>query len=289
MQNDFIPSDREDKPVGLILKEARESGGLSLDDAVRVTRIGKTYLRALEEGRYDRLPNDAYLKGFLRVYAAYLNLPEDEIVHAYEKCNAEKCLPTDTIEPQTGKKQNRGKIAGIPVKRIYPVAILIALVAVSVFLVIVPDDKNPNDSVNKNSNSENTDVIAGKAVKPADSSPSVIETDNQVPTRKDDDKESVAAKDVEPAANASPLSKGLALKIKVVEDGWLDVTIDDAVTQHYELKSGDLIEWKADRNFTLDISNAGGLEAEFNGKRLKHFGKIGESAHIVLNAGGIQD
>jgi hypothetical protein len=82
----------------------------------------------------------------------------------------------------------------------------------------------------------------------------------------------------------SPLSKGVILKIKVIEDGWLDITIDDTITQHYELKSGDLIEWKGENVITLDVSNAGGIEAELNGTQLKPFGGSGEPAHISLKS-----
>jgi cytoskeleton protein RodZ len=290
MQNDTIPPDMEGKPVGTILKEVRESGGLTLDDAVRITRIGKSYLRALEEGRYDRLPNEAYIKGFLRVYAAYLKLPEDEIVLAYEKCLSDKCPSTDDVALKTEKKQIRNNSFGIPFKRIYPVFFFIALIAVSAYLITVPADKDVDVKVSKNSNGKNSSTVPGNADIPAVSSPAVIQADNKAPAHEDEEaKMNGPAKDTKNVDNLQPVTKGLVLKIKVVEDGWLDVTIDDAVTQHYELKSGDLIEWKGDRGFMLDVGNAGGVEAELNGKTLKPFGKIGESAHVVLDASGVKD
>src|SRR5512136_2809067 len=77
--------DKEGKSAGTIRRETRETLGLSLDDAARVTRIGKAHLQALEEGIYDRLPSEVYIKGFLRVYAAYLKLPENVVLRAYEQ------------------------------------------------------------------------------------------------------------------------------------------------------------------------------------------------------------
>ena len=56
------------------------------------------------------------------------------------------------------------------------------------------------------------------------------------------------------------------------------------ISQQYDLKAGDLIEWKADKVITLEMGNAGGIEAELNGKPLKPFGEPGKTAHIVLKA-----
>ncbi len=244
----------------------------------------------MEEGRFDRLPNDAYVKGFLRVYATYLKLPEDEIIHAYEKCLSDKCPCNDDLAPQTGKEQIHKNGFKIPFKRVYPVFFVFALIAVSAYLITVPADKDVEIQVSKNPNAKNPAAVTGNADVPAVSEPRVKQADNKAPANEGEEvKMKGTDRDAGSVDNLQPVSKGLVLKIKVVEDGWLDVTIDDAVTQHYELKSGDMIEWKGDRDFTLDVGNAGGIEAELNGKTLKPFGKIGETAHIVLNSSGVQD
>jgi hypothetical protein len=74
--------------------------------------------------------------------------------------------------------------------------------------------------------------------------------------------------------------------LKVNQDCWLHITIDETVSQQYELKAGDLIEWKGERVFALDMGNAGGVEAELNGKPLKPFGAQGKTAHVVLKGEG---
>jgi len=58
------------------------------------------------------------------------------------------------------------------------------------------------------------------------------------------------------------------------------------ITQHYDLKAGDLIEWKGEKGFAIDLENAGGVEAELNGKMLAPFGKKGVPAHVELGAEG---
>ena len=66
--------------VGERLRKAREARGLSLDAVAASTHIRERYLEALEEERFEEIPGPAYVKGFLRNYAAHLGLPEDEIM-----------------------------------------------------------------------------------------------------------------------------------------------------------------------------------------------------------------
>jgi cytoskeleton protein RodZ len=66
--------------VGERLRKAREARGLSLDAVAASTHIRERYLEALEEERFEEIPGPAYVKGFLRNYAAHLGLPEEEIM-----------------------------------------------------------------------------------------------------------------------------------------------------------------------------------------------------------------
>jgi cytoskeleton protein RodZ len=60
--------------IGNSLREARLRQGLELPRIEADTKIRGKYLRALEEERFDVLPGDTYVKGFLRTYAEYLGL-----------------------------------------------------------------------------------------------------------------------------------------------------------------------------------------------------------------------
>lgn len=67
------------------LRQARESQGLSLAQVAVETRILQQWLIALEEGAFDRLPNDVVARGFVRNYAQYLGLPTDELIELYRR------------------------------------------------------------------------------------------------------------------------------------------------------------------------------------------------------------
>ncbi len=271
----------QEKSVGSILRETRESQGLSLEDVAKITRIGKGYLVALEEEMFDKLPSVAYVRGFLRVYATCLSLSENDIIALYEKTIAENHLQTDNQLPEPEPVNGGKATAGIGKKHWYVLALLalLALVAVSVLSIM---QESPGRNTRPQGRNVpvpvNTKTTASTAPYPRSASPQADVKKHEVP------ESTVAMKTREIMNNGSQSPKGIVLKIRVVEDGWLDITIDDAVTQHYELKSGDLIEWKGEKVFTLDISNPSGIDAELNGKALKPFGKVGESAHVSLKA-----
>jgi len=70
--------------AGADLRLARERVGWSLPEIAAVLRIRPLYLAALEEGRIDELPGNAYALGFLRTYASALGLDPNEIARRFK-------------------------------------------------------------------------------------------------------------------------------------------------------------------------------------------------------------
>lgn len=62
------------------LKREREMRGVSLEEIAESTKIGKRNLLALETEEFDKLPGGIFNKGFVRAYAKYLGLDEDQAV-----------------------------------------------------------------------------------------------------------------------------------------------------------------------------------------------------------------
>src|SRR3954464_3367470 len=71
--------------LGDILRAQREKKGITLDQAAADTRIREKFLTALEDGDVQTLPGAVYTKGFLRNYAAHLDLHEEELVLLYHQ------------------------------------------------------------------------------------------------------------------------------------------------------------------------------------------------------------
>jgi Helix-turn-helix domain/Domain of unknown function (DUF4115) len=67
--------------LGGFLRRERELRRISLDDVAERTKISRRYLEAIEEERYDRLPGETFVRGFIRSYAQSVGLdPEDTLL-----------------------------------------------------------------------------------------------------------------------------------------------------------------------------------------------------------------
>ena len=70
--------------VGEQLKTLRESKNISLKTVSQKSKIGLSLLQHLEADEYDRLPNKIYVLGFIKTYAAILNVDEKPLTAAFE-------------------------------------------------------------------------------------------------------------------------------------------------------------------------------------------------------------
>lgn len=62
--------------IGQALKEARIEKGLSLDEVAEALFIRKSALEAIESAYWELLPHAVYVKGYVKLYASYLNMSE---------------------------------------------------------------------------------------------------------------------------------------------------------------------------------------------------------------------
>ena len=70
--------------AGAVLRAARERVGWSLHDIATALHIRLQYLEALEAGRINELPGNAYALGYLRSYARTLGLDPNEVARRFK-------------------------------------------------------------------------------------------------------------------------------------------------------------------------------------------------------------
>lgn len=71
--------------VGSYLRELRTARGVSLEELSRTTRVGRSYLQALESDAFEKLPAPVFTKGFIRAYCLALGEPADEVLSRYRE------------------------------------------------------------------------------------------------------------------------------------------------------------------------------------------------------------
>lgn len=87
--------------IGNVLEKTRNEKQISLEQASRETNIARRYLEALETGMYEVFPGEPYVVGFLRNYAEYLGLNQNECVTLYKQAKIqETAIPPEKLIPQ---------------------------------------------------------------------------------------------------------------------------------------------------------------------------------------------
>lgn len=76
--------------IGAELKQARQEKGLGLNEISKELGIQSGYLKALEEGEYEKLPQGVYGKNFLRIYAGFLGRDPAKIAKVFDEHNEQK-------------------------------------------------------------------------------------------------------------------------------------------------------------------------------------------------------
>jgi len=113
--------------IGGSLREARLKRNLTPADVQRAIRIRDRYLQALEEERWELLPGDAYVKGFLRTYADYLGLDGNLYVEEYNSRFAHPDEPQ--LVPERFARSS-SRFGGVGFMRpLVVVAVIVAIVA----------------------------------------------------------------------------------------------------------------------------------------------------------------
>ena len=71
--------------IGDLLRDTRKSYGGEIDRIAATLRIRASYLTAIEENQYDKLPGPVYAQGFVRAYAVHLGLDGDEAIRRFKQ------------------------------------------------------------------------------------------------------------------------------------------------------------------------------------------------------------
>ncbi len=67
------------------LREQREARGLSLAEVYKRVHIPIRYVQALEQARFEDLPEPCFVGGFLKSYCAFLELSAERFINLYHE------------------------------------------------------------------------------------------------------------------------------------------------------------------------------------------------------------
>lgn len=95
--------------VGQMLKDRRESKKLSFDDIHKFIKIHPRFLEALENGNYSVFSSKVHAKGFLKIYAEFLDLNVDQVLAFWRReyeIEFDKKVPKNVLLSDSKFKSN---------------------------------------------------------------------------------------------------------------------------------------------------------------------------------------
>jgi len=228
--------------LGTYFRNAREARGLDLRDAAQQTRISINYLKALEEEDFSKLPGEVFVKGFLKNYARFLRLPEEEVVRRYGECTqCHQGAASTTVAKAESSKQGQVDVRAVNPEVIRPADLnlepfLWGAIILAGFVLFM--------------------LVAMPSSRPAH------EQDQRVSTQ------TTATVGLHTGVSVTAKNEKLYLDIIALEDVWVLVRTDASPQKKAVLKKGERITWSADERFLLSYANAGSLKILLNGTEL---------------------
>ena len=139
----------ENISLGTLLRNARESKKIILEDIATKTKININILKAIEEDDVDNLPNIAYLKGFVKNFAKFVGVDQNQAIESMEVTlqikNENKSKPAKVeeniidahpIDPELEDQELKENLISI-VQSFFNKKIIVGLVAISIVIVVV--------------------------------------------------------------------------------------------------------------------------------------------------------
>ncbi|HXK19308.1 MAG TPA: helix-turn-helix domain-containing protein [Polyangiaceae bacterium] len=118
--------------VGQYLRELREQRKMSVEEVSRATRVPMASVERIETDRFDELPGEVFVRGFLKSYARALSVPTDDVLARY---TASRRVAWVTPLPISApSKPARGRRLGVAVAFV----LLLILFTLALSIVLKP-------------------------------------------------------------------------------------------------------------------------------------------------------
>ena len=278
-----IPSQPADvifAEIGALLRERRELISLTLDEVERHTKLRAAFLKALEEGAFDKLPSPVQTRGMLANYATFLDLDTDTILLRFadglQARRHEKYAETPREKIQTEVVTSmpflRSFIAGDLIFGVVMIAILFALAIWGVGRLVNSQEK------------QSVQVTAPSIVDVLGSTPlptASLEV-TSVPVTKDPLATPGTDLTTTPGSNAN-----VVVSLFAVERVFTRISVDGKVVFEGRIAPGETKEFDASDQVMVLTGNAAALRITYNGRDLGLMGNVGEVISRVYLISGI--
>ncbi len=285
------------------LRREREMRGITLEEISESTKITTRSLEALEHEEFDKLPGGIFNKGFVRAYARFVGIDEEQAVADFIVVAGvvEQPLPNPPPRPPSPEKLASEKLnwRGVGV-----LVLLLALGTAAVWKLAPRAFRGAKSGMaairlHLHRRSKPAAPVVTMATPPAQPAPSpAVEPPPQPPSapatpvagkRHKLEATKTAAtfeKSTTPVTAATPADNGFVVLIRAKEDSWVSITADGKPFSEGMLNADTVEQVRANREIVLKTGNARAMEISHNGKPVA-LGE-GEVTTVIFTPQGVQ-
>ena len=303
---------------GSYLKHERELRGVPLDEIAQSTKISISFLRALEENRFEDLPGEVFIRGFIRSYGQAIGSNVDELMAAYHESGSKReDIETTHTAPSPSKPEQPERHSSFPMKAVLGFVVALFIIAGGIYWVTSEKGENTKQSpqtplATPPTIDNSLPEIAGDAepttLEEASVSPSEVESPNPEPTPPKaagssqppvmnldetstpatgepgpikntvtvsekgaiikDLQDQVVSESMEPSSDIAMGDSSLNLVIRVSENSWFNLRIDDQRDQDFILPPDGSKTIQAKNVIVMTIGNRRATQLTLNGQEL---------------------
>lgn len=259
--------------VGAELREAREAHALSTDDLARRTKIKVAALLAVQDNRRDLLPDDVYLRGFVRAYAREVGLDPDNTAKRY----LEQFAPPPGVVPATTLSEVNGARSASHAHghlvtdwddrhriRDHWIAVAILLAVTGIGYDLARSDSSLPSLFSQNAQ-EGGVAAAARQAPPVSAVPRIeaVGTTGSAPT--------------------SPLNSGVVhVDMRASDSCWVTATSDGTRIVYHLMRPGERQTFDVHASLVLRVGDPAALALSINGVPIRPFGRAGEPATVSI-------
>ena len=146
--------------LGEKLRLAREERGISIMEVSEQTRISPLYLEAIENDDYSPLPGGIFNKGFVKSFAKYVGVDENEALQDYARLITQQTGSEDSMEPQTYRPEvlTDDRASSSNLLTIVFAVVILGLMTWGILALVGYIQDQQNQPVAANSNSANVNA-----------------------------------------------------------------------------------------------------------------------------------
>jgi cytoskeleton protein RodZ len=303
------------------LKQEREKRNITLDQISATTKISTRMLHALEEDKFNQLPGGIFNKGFVRAYSRCVGLDEDQIVADYLQASGDGVRAEPGMResdapkvPEKGRERSQEEqrlriqdthqegvrrlesSAEAPPRQL-PwglFAALLLLIALALALWNRRHEERERRSLNPSNAERSQPSPVSPAPTPSGNAQEMAQQNASAASTASNSSAGGLASSASPKPpqstqqpSAVPAPGEFTVVIQAREDCWLSITADGKTLSSELLAAGSERVIRGQKEVIVKAGNAGGVDFQFNGKKVDLPAEYGEVKTVTFGPAGL--